>query len=358
MADGDGAAIHIHLGGVPAHVLVHGAGLGGERFIGLHQVQVGGLPARLLQRRPGGGDGAGAHHLGINACLRPGSDARQGGKATGGGVFRAHQHQGGSAVIQAAGIAGSHRAVLGESGLQARHRLIGRAVADIFVGVHNRIAPAALHGDGDDLVLELARLPCCFRLVLAGDGKTILFLAGDLPLGGDILGGHAHVIAVEDVPQSVADHRVDQLHVAELLAGAQIGGMGRKAHALLAACHHDAAVAALDGLGAQGDGTKARAADHVDAPGRGIDWKPGGDGGLAGGVLPLGGGQHLAQDHFGHLPRRDPGPFQRATDGHFAQLVGGKRGECSIEGTHRRAGGRHDHDVFHWGPPARISGLM
>src|SRR5215203_2655551 len=34
MADGNGAAIDVHLGGIPAHILVYGTGLGGEGFIG------------------------------------------------------------------------------------------------------------------------------------------------------------------------------------------------------------------------------------------------------------------------------------------------------------------------------------
>ena len=123
MADGDGAAIDVHLGRIPAHVLVDGAGLGGEGFIGFHQVQIGGLPARLLQRLARGRDGAGAHHLGIDAGLRPAGDARQRRQAAGGGVLGAHQHQGGGAVIEADGIAGGDGAVLVEGRAQARHRL-------------------------------------------------------------------------------------------------------------------------------------------------------------------------------------------------------------------------------------------
>ena len=91
--------------------------------------------------------------------------------------------------------------------------------------------------------LNLPALLRGFRLVLRGDGERVLLLAGDLPFLGDILGGDAHVIAVEGIPQPVADHGVDELQVAHLLAGAQISGMGGQAHGFLAARHHDAAVA-------------------------------------------------------------------------------------------------------------------
>ena len=57
VADGDGAAVHVHLLKIPAQGLVHGAGLGCEGFVGLDQVQaVLGPPAlRARGSRPGSG---------------------------------------------------------------------------------------------------------------------------------------------------------------------------------------------------------------------------------------------------------------------------------------------------------------
>src|SRR5690606_12129690 len=48
MADGDGAAIDVDPGGIPVDALVDGAGLRGERLVGLDQVEVLGRPASLL----------------------------------------------------------------------------------------------------------------------------------------------------------------------------------------------------------------------------------------------------------------------------------------------------------------------
>src|SRR3546814_16699901 len=72
-------------------------------------------------------------------------------------------------------------------------------------------------------------------LVLALHREFVLCLAGDLELLGDILRRGAHVVTVEGIPQAIADHGVDEAEVAHLLAGPQIGGMGRLAHAFLAA---------------------------------------------------------------------------------------------------------------------------
>jgi hypothetical protein len=64
------------------------------------------------------------------------------------------------------------------------------------------VALAALDGEGDDLVGELPGLLRGLGLVLGGHGELVLLLAGDLPLVGDVLGGLAHVVAVEGVPKA------------------------------------------------------------------------------------------------------------------------------------------------------------
>src|SRR5712692_9262844 len=51
MAERDGAAVDVDLAGVPAEVLVDGAGLGGERLVRLYEVEVADRPAGLLEGR-------------------------------------------------------------------------------------------------------------------------------------------------------------------------------------------------------------------------------------------------------------------------------------------------------------------
>src|SRR6185312_10022602 len=94
------------------------------------------------------------------------------------------------------------------------------------------------------------------------------------------------------------------------------------AHRLLAAGDHDVAVAVEDGLIAERDRPKPRAAELVHAPGRAFDRDAGGDRGLPGRVLALTGGQDLPHDDFGDLLALDAGAFERLLDGKLAQLMG------------------------------------
>jgi hypothetical protein len=133
--------------------------------------------------------------------------------------------------------------------------------------------------------------------------------ARDLVLLGDVLGGRAHVVAVEGVPQTVLDHGVDQLERAHLGAGAQMLRVRRHAHGFLPARDHDLGIAVQDRLIAERDRAQAGAAKLVDAPGRALDRDAGRDRGLAGRVLTLAGGQDLAHDDLGNLLPSTPARF-------------------------------------------------
>ena len=109
-----------------------------------------------------------------------------------------------------------------------------------------------------DLVLEPARLLRRLGLVLRGDRELVLLAAGDLELAGDVLGGDAHVIAVEGVPQAVLDHGVDHREVAHLHAAAQMRAVRRHRHRFLPAGDDDLGVAGGDLLHAEGDRREAR----------------------------------------------------------------------------------------------------
>ena len=207
---------------------------------------------------------------------------------------------------------------LSKAGPQLGDRLERGAVLGIFVGVDDDVALAGLHRDRRDLVLELAGLLRGLGLVLRGDRELVLLRAGDLPLAGDVLGGVAHVVAVEGVPQAVLDHGVDHLEVAHLHAVAQMRAVRRLAHGFLAAGHHDLGIAVEDGLVAERDRAQARAAELVDAPGRALDRDAGGDRGLARRVLALAGGQDLAQDDLGDL--RPPSTPARLSASSMATL--------------------------------------
>ena len=133
-------------------------------------------------------------------------------------------------------------------------------MARIFVGIDDNVALAGLDGDGDDLILELAGLLRGLGLVLRADGEFVLLRTGDLILPGDVLGGIAHVVAVEGVPQPVLDHGVDEFEPSHLDATTQILRMRGHAHGFLTASDDDFGIAIKQRLIAQSHRAQARAA--------------------------------------------------------------------------------------------------
>src|SRR5277367_972212 len=67
MADRDRAAIDIDFAGVPTEVLVDRARLGGERFIGLDEIEIADAPSRFLECRARGRNRSATHDLGVDA---------------------------------------------------------------------------------------------------------------------------------------------------------------------------------------------------------------------------------------------------------------------------------------------------
>ncbi len=335
MADRDRAAIDVDPLGIPAELLADGERLRGERFVGLDQVEILELPAGLGQRLAAGGDRADAHDRGIDAGRGEALDARQDRRAAALGLLARGDDQGGGTVVEARGVGGGDRTVLLEGRTQPGEAGDEHALTDELVLVDDRVALAALDRDRRDLAVEPAFAPRRLGLVLAGGSEFVLRVAADLILLGQIFGGDAHVIAVEDVRQAVLDHDVDQLDRTHLLAGAQRLGVRGERHILLAAGDDQLGVARQDRLGGHHHRAQARSAHLLHAPGRDLLGHAGSHRGLAGRVLALRGGEHLAQDHFVHLLGLHAGLLERGDDRDAAELMGGR---CRI-GTEKAADG-------------------
>src|SRR6516162_4260531 len=224
----------------------------------------------------------------------------------------------------------------------------------MLVGVNDGLATAGCDLHRNDLVLEPAGLLRRFGLGLRRGGEGVLLVARDLPALGDVLGGVAHVIAVEGIPQPVAYHRVDELGIAHLDAVAQVDAVRRLAHALLSAGDDDLRIAVADRLIAEGHGAQARAAELVDPIGCHLVGDAGGDCGLAGRVLALTGSEDLAHDYLGNLFRPDLGATQRLDDCDLAELVRRQAAEPAVEGPNRGARSARNHDIGHQGSPRWI----
>src|SRR5262249_17018987 len=77
MADRDRATVDVALRSVRAEILVDRAGLRREGLIGLDQIEILDLPARLLERCTRRRDWTSAHDRRVDAGMRPGDDPRQ-----------------------------------------------------------------------------------------------------------------------------------------------------------------------------------------------------------------------------------------------------------------------------------------
>mmetsp|Transcript_26869 Transcript_26869/g.48588 ORF Transcript_26869/g.48588 Transcript_26869/m.48588 type:complete len:355 (-) Transcript_26869:254-1318(-) len=347
MADGDGATVHVDDGGVPTHVLVHGAGLGGEGLICLDKVEVFGLPARFFQCFAAGIDRADAHDRRVKAHSGVACDARQRLDPTFLGVVGRHHQRRSGTVVQTRGVGSSDRAVFGEGGAHFCHRLKVGTVADVFVGIDHDVALAGFHGERGDFVGEFAGFLRRFGFVLAGHGQFVLHFAGDLPLVGNILCRLAHVVAVERIPQTVADHGVDIFQIAHFVTGAERCGMGAEGHVFLAAADNDVRVTQLDVLRGKGHGAQAGAADLIDGPCGGLFGQACVNMCLARGVLPLRRCENLTEDRFGYFGFVDASALYHGFKYGSAQIMCGRVGERAAKAANGSPGSRSDHDVSH-----------
>src|SRR4051812_41923110 len=154
-----------------------------------------------------------------------------------------------------------HMGITGEN--VAEKYGITREMQDDFAVNSHRKAVSAIK---ECRFIEATFLDRRDRLAMRVHREVILHLAGDAVLLGHVLAGDAHVVVVEYVPESVLDHRIDNLRVAEVITLARLGKQIRSVgHRLHAACNHNVAIPSLNGLCTQGDCLESRTANLVDS---------------------------------------------------------------------------------------------
>jgi len=206
-----------------------------------------------------------SHDLGIDSSSGVGDDARHRFKAEFGSARGRHDDDGSAAIIDAAGVGSGHGAVLVKGRLEAGDGFEGDSVTDKLVGIEEHRRTFALwNRHGDNLILEPASFLRGFRLVLGSDGEDVLFLAGDVELLGNVLGGDAHVVLVVDIPETVDDHAVHKAGVAhaETVTRALEDVWGG-AHVLLATGDDDVRITGDDSVGCCHNGLQSGAADAM-----------------------------------------------------------------------------------------------
>ena len=183
---------------------------------------------------------------------------------------------------------------------------------------------------------------------MARGGELVLLLAGQVVAAVGLLGELAHRDLVEGVGQAVVGHRVDQLGVAVLRAGARVGQQVRRlGHRLHAAGDDDLELAGADQLVGQRDRVEAGQADLVQRERGHRHRDAAGDRGRAGRVLAGAGLDDLAHDHVVDLVAGDAGPLQGGLDGDAAEVGGGEVLQRAEQPAHRGAGAADDDGAGH-----------
>ncbi len=207
--------------------------------------------------------------------------------------------------------------------------------AAAFVGVEGDLA----HGHGDAFVGEAAGVDGGGGALVAGEGEGVLVFARDVMALGDVFRGESH--GEVGVGLVVHEARVERGAVAE---------HGDLAHALGAAGDDEVGHAALDALGADGDGFEAGGAEAVDGDGGHVVGEAGAVGGEAGEVEALRAfGHGAAEDEVVDLGGLEAGgAAEEFADDEGGEVVGADGAEFAARGaSDGGAGGGDDEGVGH-----------
>ena len=263
VAQRNGTAHGVDLGGIQAQRVDHGQRLGGKCLVQLEPVDVVLLQAGIAQRGRNRLDRADTHDGRRHALACEADEARQRLQVVLLHRGFAGQDQRTGAVRGLRAVAGGDGATRRKHGAQLGQAFHGGVRPGAFVQIDDaradvdlaagQVQAALLDLDRRDLVLELAGLHGGDGAAVRFDGKGVLRLAAHLPLLRHLFGGqahavgNAHVIALEDV-------------------GVQRGRVahhGHHAHAFHTGSDHDVGFAHTDAVGRHGHGAQAGSAEAV-----------------------------------------------------------------------------------------------
>src|SRR6185369_564840 len=200
MAHRDGAAVDVQAVHRDAQLVGAIEHLHGEGLVELPQVDVVDAEAQTLEHLGHREHRTDAHLVGLAARDGEAEEAAQRLEALALGERIAHHDAGAGAVAELAGIARADHAA-GNRGADVLDGVVGGARAQAFVlrhrdllaaQAHDRVGDAGGHGDGNDLVLELAGFLRGDRLLLAGRAVLVHALAADAVALGNGFGGLQH----------------------------------------------------------------------------------------------------------------------------------------------------------------------
>src|SRR5215211_4225862 len=180
---------------------------------------------------------------------------------------------------------------------------------------------------------------------MAAHSVGVGVLAGDTVLLGDVLGRHAHVVVVEDVPQAVVDHVVVDIcfgHPHPVAVAALIQQERRPVHVLDAAGHDHVGVAEGYLLRTRDYGLKPRAAHPVQGHARDLDGEAALYADLATRVHALTCREDVTDYNLVDLVTLDPGARENLLADRGPEFRGRRVLERTTESPYTRPEGRRD----------------
>src|SRR5512147_3206664 len=155
MAQGDRAAVDVHLGRIEAEFSHAGDRLGSKGFVELDEVEVLDAEPHPRQQLPGRRDRAESHHGGIHPGNGASHDAGKWPGAKSPGRLPAHHRECRRPIVDTARGPGRDGAVLEKGRLHLAQRFHGHARARVLVGAECRLATLAVgYADRNELVGE------------------------------------------------------------------------------------------------------------------------------------------------------------------------------------------------------------
>ena len=345
-------AAAVHIGLVHVHIqLAHAVErLRRKRFVELDQVNVADVHPGLGQRLADGGNGPRPHYGRLHAGHAARMPAQFGPQVQLGRLFGRHNHHRRRAVVDAGCVARRYAAVGLEHRTQRCEPLKRGVGARPFVlRNHDGIATALRHADLNYLFTEVPVLDGGHCALVAHQRQFVLVFAANLKALCHILGGYAHVVAVDraakPLDQPVAHRGVAHSQAVE--ARPVVQHIGRLAHILGTAGHRDVHFAGAHKLRRHIDGFQAGRTLTVHRDGGRLLGNARLQRGEPCGIARFRRLQRIAQHNLFHLIRTNARALQRRLDSFRAQIRRRNILERAPEPAHRRARAANDYRILH-----------
>ena len=347
MADGNSAAVDIHLLARNPELFLSGERNNGEGFRNFEKVDVLRFPPGFFHRP--------AHRLGRRGSephrilreTRVSDDLRQRLHAERLRFIGGHQHDGGGAIVNRRRVRGGHRTGFIENRLQRRNFFVIHFSRTFVIFDEDLIAFFSFDFDRGNFVLEVARLNRSVRALEGRNRKGVLHLTRESLFLRAEFTTRSHVLIIIRIPKAVVDHAVDERGVPHAKTAARVLKIIRNIrHRLHTARDDDFGIAGEDRLDPVNDRFHPRAADLIDGRRRNRIRDTRENRGLAGGRLAKPGLEHISHEHFVDFRAVDSGAGKRGLDRDGSELRGAEGGKAALKGALRGAGDRGDDDFF------------